>query len=372
MSRLQALFPDGPRSVEPKIDDHHTLRRLNELFGGQRAGLRRAAAVADVPELVRTVRVAQQTAAPIVLPAQSAKAARRGARRPRRDIVNVVAGVIAAAVLGAAGVASMVHSANANPAAEAYAALQADEAAVEDLAQSVRSSRAQTEGRGKDARDDVQSLQAALEGLQPGLVDRTGDTVKLADATVLADAIADADSTAAAIKAIPLPALPADDPPNVDERSLDSIAKAADRNQARTRAWQQLKAPLADAADTLSSTVAAYDARWAATASGFPALAQRMVDQYSNRDRALRDSVTTAAAQVATTKLTQGAGAAVEAYRAAVQALVSAPRQSEPGGTDTTTTGGETPAPAPATPADTGPSPGTPPTPLPEPTLPTG
>ncbi|MDQ4214287.1 hypothetical protein [Microbacterium capsulatum] len=363
MSRLQALFPDGPRSTRIVFDDHHTVRRLNEMFGGERAGLRQVVAVADVPALVRTVQASQRDAAPIVLPAQSAKSTRRGSRGPRRDVVNVTAGVIAAVVLASAGVAGVVHAANANPAADAYAALQAGEAAVEDLAQGVRNSHAQTAARIRDALDDVQSLQAAFVSLQPGLVDRAGDTVRLADSSMLTGAIADAAATTNALKAITLPTLPADDTVRVDERSLDSIAKAADQSQARTRAWQAMTAPLAAISDKVSSTIAAYDARRASVAAAFPTLAARMVDEYSSRDRTLRDAVTAAATRIATTNLAQGGAAAITAYRAAVQALVAAPRQPVAGTTNPETgagttngqqTRGTSPTAAPTTPSDTG------------------
>lgn len=344
MTTLDELFPDGPRRVRGAVnDDHHTLRRLDEMFGAPRAAARTART--DVDALVRTARDAQEDAVPVALPAKPASAS-RSRSRVRRDPVNIAAAVLAVGAMVAAGVLGTVQAANANPAAGALRSLQQSQADVEDLAQGVRDTYGGTADRIAGALSDAAALRAVLVVIASGTT--TGsDSIPIAAPDVVQGAIDEVDGYASALHGIALPALPQEQSPvGVDERSLTAIASAADAAQVQREAWQQSAALLASASAQTDELVAAHERRRDLFAGTFVSGAAQLVADHPGAPRTARDAVVSAAGRIAETRLAGVSGAAaVAAYREAVAALLEGRAVESTGRGVDTGTGGPTPAP---------------------------
>lgn len=322
MSNLSGLFPDGPRAARTTVvDDHHTLNRLQRLFGSPSDASRRELVHTDLPALMETVAAARKDAAPHPMP--KATAARRGRRqRVRIDPLNLTVGAIAVLAVVSLAVFGGAQLANANPAASALRGLEAGEAQLENSADAVRGAHDNLTKLLADAQRDAAEYRTLLDSTAP-VVDIDGNDIDIVDSTARAAAITEADAYIAALGAFEVPALPADyERGRIDEHSLDAIADAVDNTQTQLTAWAAAKPAVDEARAQLQPLIDAHETKRLAFASAFDTAAAPVTGQFDDRPQELLDAVTETAADVAASKLTTGA--ALAAYRAAATALVAA------------------------------------------------
>lgn len=330
MTHLDQLFPDGPRAGDAAtavLDDHHTARRLREMIGEPRQSGTSTGSAADARALADMVQAAARTAVPVS--ADSAESA-RPKKRPRRsvDALTLSAASLAVAALVVAGTVGGIQMATASPAASAVESLEADEAALLNAHQSL-----------KTAQDrlvtdiDVQTAEATQ--LRSALIetstapDPAGELddapIAVTDAAALAAAVAAVDAYSSGLAAFAVPELPTDYVREaIDEDSLVEVGGAIDEVQERLVAMDDATAQARAVREQLDALRPAADAAVDAYAASFVPAARAALDRYPDAEESLRTAVTDAAARVASTDLWAAeARTVLGAYRDAFLALAA-------------------------------------------------
>ncbi|MFB8189651.1 hypothetical protein ACFC14_10030 [Microbacterium sp. NPDC055988] len=330
MTHLDELFPDGPRAGDAGtavLDDHHTARRLREMIGEPRQSGASATSDADARALADMVEAAARTAVPV---GAGSGESSRPKKRPRRsiDAVTLAAASLAVVALVVAGTVGGIQMATASPAASAVESLEADEAALLNAHQSLK-----TAGDRLVADIDAQTAEAAqlrstLTGTSTA-ADPAGELddapLAVTDAAALATALAAVDAYASGLAGITVPSLPADYVrDDIDADSLVEVGGAIDGVQERLVAMDAATAEARAVRERLDALRPTADAAVAAYAASFVPAADAAIARYPDAEDSLRTAVSDAAARVAAADLWTAEGrSALAAYRDAFAALAA-------------------------------------------------
>ena len=337
MATLDDLFPGGRNLRDTPVvhDDHHTVRRLDAMFGDRRADLEVTHRASGRRALVSLVDQAAGGVAPTT--GATAGASEGGSRSRRRiDVLSAaVAGLAVVAVVTTAIVGG-VQAATASPADDALQVLTADEKTIESAESALASARTKVEEdiAAGDAR--AEALRKALPGVStapdpvdipPGETEAPEDAgrIDIIDPAVLATLTAAIETYRKDLAAIELPPLPAEyDPADVDhDDSLDAVAAAIDAAQLRLSEIDGATAAVREVRASVQERNDAFVAQLATFRATFAAAAQTAIDDNPDATQERKDAVTAAATAVADADLRTDAGiAALQAYRDAEFALV--------------------------------------------------
>lgn len=337
MSTLDDLFPDAKehRGAQMVLDDHHTMRRLDQLFGDRRADLDLTHRASARPALVAMVSEAAADAKPTTSLSPLPQGRQRPVRR-RIDLLNV--GVIVTAVVAvvAVVVVGAMQAATASPASEALGTLTADERTISSV--EARLAQAQTQISDEVASADAQAatLRIALEAVReapdpedipPGQSQPPPDagTVPIADDKALDAALAAVDAYREDLADVEPPALPdAYQRRSMDKGSLASVAAAIDAAQLRLTTLDRATAAVRDVRSGLQSRAEAFAAHLKTFTATFLPSAQAAIDDNPDADEEAKDALTAAAARVAAADLTTpDCLDTLSTYRDALVALVT-------------------------------------------------
>ncbi|WP_102194379.1 hypothetical protein [Microbacterium aurantiacum] len=328
MTTLAQLFPQGPRIEEASstFDDHHTVRRLTEMFGDPSEDFDMTRPRASAQRLSQLVEEAVADAAPAVIPAPPVSARKR--RRRRFDGLAMVAASLAVVAVSAAAIVGGVQIANASPADGAMQSLRADEAMIQNAEQAFTSAHERLAARVATSSANGAALRTAIDAARQAPDPRSTQataTIPVLDAALADGVIAEIDRHAAALQGIVLPE--SVDPyvrGDIDEDSLSEVGVAIDAAQAQLASLDEVTAELRDDRTALDALDAQHVANLEALAVSFTALGAKAIEDNPDADAVLRDAVSNAAAHVVSTKLSGVEGAAaVTAFRDAVVALVT-------------------------------------------------
>jgi len=337
MSTLDDIFPDAKehRAAQVVLDDHHTMRRLDQLFGDRRADVDLTHRASARPALVAMVNQAAADAKPV----RSVPPVPPGRQRPVRrriDLLNAGIAALAVLALATAGVVGGMQAATASPASEALGVLAADERTISSV--EARLTEAQSQITDEVAAADAQSatLRTALEAVReapdpadipPGESEPPADagTIPIADSTALDAALAAVDGYRKDLAAVTSPVLP--DPyhrTSMDKGSLTSVAAAIDAAQLRlteldaaTAAVREVRSGLQSRADALAAQLKTFTATFVPTAKA-------AIEDNTDAGQDAKDALTAAAAAVAAADLMSPEGqSALSTYRTALVALVA-------------------------------------------------
>jgi len=336
MSTLDDLFPDGALRREERVvlDDHHTTRRLGELFGDRRADLDVTHRASDRRGLVAMVNGAASDAKPL----SSAPPARGTGRRPRRrpDLINIGMAGVAAIALVTAGVVGGVQAATASPADDALRVLRADEKTIESATAGLESSRTRITYALADDDAKAAALGAAVtdarEAADPADIPEgetdapeDADRIAIGDAKATDAVLAAVDAYRADLKGFALPEMPAAyAKAGVADDSLTDVAAAIDAAQLQLTAIDRASAEVRQVRTAIDERRAGFATAVATFAATFPAAAKTAIDEHPDAAQEFKDAVTSAADAVAGADLLTDAGAAtLAAYRDAAVALAA-------------------------------------------------
>jgi hypothetical protein len=330
MTDLNELFPDGPRAGDAGtavLDDHHTARRLREMIGEPRQVGASTGSVADARALADMVQAAARTAVPVAVVSGEPM---RKKKRPRRsvDAVTLSAASLAVVALVVAGTVGGIQMATASPAASAVESLEADEAALLNAQQSLKTAhdRLVTDIDAQTA--EAAQLRSALTetSTAPDPAGGLDDApIAVTDASALAAAVAAVDAYSRGLAAITVPELPAgyvrDD---IDEDSLVEVGGAIDGVQERLVAMDDATAEARAVREQLDALRPTADPAVKAYAASFGPAAQAALARYPDAEESLRTAVTDAAVRVASADLwAADARSVLSAYRDAYVALAA-------------------------------------------------
>ncbi|UNK70120.1 hypothetical protein [Microbacterium sp. H1-D42] len=346
MSTLEQLFPDGPRrtdaSADQVVDDHHTARRLDDLFGGdRRTDLDQTRRASARPALVAMVNDAVADARPLgTVPPVS----KPDTRRPRRrvDWLTVSAAALAVVAIAAAGTIGGVQMATASPADDALRVLAVDEKTIETATSGLVSSTTRLTESIAESDASAEALRRVLESVRDATdpadipegeteAPEDADTIAIADPAALDVALAAIKSYRTDLAAFEVPAMPAEYArASVDTGSLSGVASAIDEAQQQLNEIDRVSAEVRTVRAAVDTRAAAFAAQLATFAKTFPAVAQKAVDAHPDAEQELKDAVIAAGAAVAASDLQSDAAPATLAeYRDAVAALAAGQVQVE-------------------------------------------
>lgn len=332
MTRLDQLFPDGPRAEGVPafvVDDRHTVNRLTQLIGAPRSTVTRVPAT-DVVGLAGMV----DRAAADTRPAEASRAVlvRGSRRRPHRrvDVLTISTAALAVVAVVTAAVVGGIQAASASPAADSLKVLESDEAEIQNATQALSSGIDRLNEQVRTERADAAALKTALETMR-SVPDPTRwewedpRTVPLVGAAALDAAIAEQDAYIAALAAVDLPAkVGSYTRADIDEDSLDEVATAIDDAQTALGEIDDAAAALRDARTRVGAVVDAHAAKLQAYADTYATLATTLVEDNGDAERPLRDAVSTAGAAVVSSRLAGPAGVeALMTFRDAAIALMA-------------------------------------------------
>jgi hypothetical protein len=337
MSTLDDLFPDGGRRTPEQVtsDEQHSSRRLDELFGDRRADLDKTHRASDRPELVAMVNQAAATAArthAAVTPALPDNR-RRG---HHIDFLSVGLAGLAVLALAAAGLVGGVQAANASPADDAMRVLTADEKTIESATAGLESAGTKVADAIAEADASAAALPGALDAVReapdpadipPGESEPPADagTIPIADAAALATMITAVESYRSDLAAFALPASP--EPyqrKRVDEGSLTEVASAIDAAQLHLTKLDDATAAVRTLRSDVQARADAFDVQLKAFAATFVPTAKAAIDDHPDAGAKSRDALTRAAEAAAAADLTTPDGAAaLQSYRTALVDLVA-------------------------------------------------
>ncbi|MEV4773875.1 hypothetical protein [Microbacterium sp. LWH12-1.2] len=328
MTTLAQLFPQGPRIEEASttFDDHHTVRRLTEMFGDPSDDFDMTRPRASVQRLSQLVEEAVADAAPATIPAPPASAKRR--RRRRFDGLAAAAASLAIVGVATAGIVGGVQMANASPADGVMQSLRADEAMIQNAEQAFMSAHDRLSAKAVAGEANAAALRTAVDGARTAPDPRSTDgaaTIAILDAVLADGIIAEIDRHAAALQAVVLPE-PVDPyvRNDIDEDSLSEVGVAIDDAQAQLAELDAATAELREGRTKVEDLDAQHATTLEGLAASFTALGIKAIEENPDAEAPLRDAVTAAAAHVVSSKLGGAEGAAaVTAYRDAVVALVT-------------------------------------------------
>lgn len=330
MTHLDELFPDGPRAGDAGtavLDDHHTARRLREMIGEPRQSRAAATSDADARALADMVQAAARTAVPVGAgsgePSRSKKRARRSV-----DAVTLSAAALAVVSLVVAGTVGGIQMATASPAASAVESLEADEAALLNAHQSLKTAQDRLVADIDAQTAEAAQLRSALTGTSTapdpaGEID--DEPLVVTDAAALAAALAAVDAYVSGLAAITLPELPAQYArADIDEDSLVEVGGAIDGVQERLVAMDDATAEARAVREKFDALRPTADVAVDAYAASFVPAAAAAITRYPDGEESLRTAVTDAAARVAAADLWTAEGrSALAAYRDAYVALAA-------------------------------------------------
>ena len=329
MTALSELFPDGPRasgSGGAVLDDHHTARRLREMIGDPRENVV-ARPAADTRVLAEMVESAARTA----LPVSTGPTAFEGARkRPPRSFDALTASSVALAVVAVVVAATVggIQTATASPASSAMDSLEADEAAVQNAYQSLKTAHDRLLADVETQTADAALLRSALTETST-VVDPAGepgeDVLAVSDPAALSAAIAAIDSYVAGLAAIIIPELPAQyERGPVDEESLVAVGGAIDEVHEGLVVLDEASAQARGLRTQLEALRPPAVSAATAYATSFVPAAAAASGRYPDADPELQTALTAAAARIASVDLWSAVGrAALVAYRDAFAALAA-------------------------------------------------
>lgn len=330
MTHLDELFPDGPRAGDAGtavLDDHHTARRLREMIGEPRQSRAAATSDADARALADMVQAAARTAVPVGAgsgePSRSKKRARRSV-----DAVTLSAAALAVVSLVVAGTVGGIQMATASPAASAVESLEADEAALLNAHQSLKTAQDRLVADIDAQTAEAAQLRSALTGTStaPDPAGELDDApLAVTDAAALTAALAAVDAYASGLAAITLPELPAQYArADIDEDSLVEVGGAIDGVQERLVAMDDATAEARAVREKFDALRPTADVAVDAYAASFVPAAAAAITRYPDGEESLRTAVTDAAARVAAADLWTAEGrSALAAYRDAYVALAA-------------------------------------------------
>lgn len=330
MTALSDLFPDGPRvgaGDTTVLDDHHTARRLREMIGEPRESGAPARSLADTRELVDMVQAAARTAVPVSADAGTSE---RPKRRPRRrlDALTVSVAGLAVVTMVVAATVGGIQVATASPAASALESLEADEAAVQNAYQSLKTARDRLVA-------DVEAQSAEIGVVRSALTDTStapdpaggpeDAPLAVSDDTALAAALAALDTYAAGLASFTVPESPAEYVrAEIDEDSLVEVGGAIDGVQERLVALDEATAEARTVRSQLDALRPPAEAAVDAYAASFVPAADAAIARYPDAEQTLRTAASAAAARVASADLWTADGrSALAAYRDAYVALAA-------------------------------------------------
>lgn len=330
MTHLDDLFPDGPRAGDAGsvvLDDHHTARRLREMIGEPRQSGAAATSDADARALADMVQAAARTAVPV---GAGSGESSRSKKRPRRsvDAVTVSAASLAVVALVVAGTVGGIQMATASPAASAVESLEADEAALLNAHQSLKTAQDRLIADIDAQTAEVAPLRSALTATStaPDPAGEPDDApIAVTDAAALATALAAVDAYASGLAAITVPELPAEYArADIDEDSLVEVGGAIDGVQERLVAVDDATAEARAVRERFDALRPVADVAVDAYAASFVPAAAAALGRYPDGEESLRAAVTAAAARVAAADLWTVEGrSALAAYRDAFVALAA-------------------------------------------------
>ncbi|MDQ0613801.1 hypothetical protein QF046_001442 [Microbacterium sp. W4I4] len=337
MSTLDDIFPDAKehRDAQVVLDDHHTMRRLDQLFGDRRADLDLTHRASSRPALVSLVNQAAADAKPT----RSASPGPQGKQKPVRrriDLLNV--GVVALAVVAVvtAGVVGGMQAATASPASEALGVLTADERTISSV--EARLVEGQTQIADDIAAADAQAaaLRTALEAVReapdpedipPGQSEPPADagTIPIADGKALDAALAAVDGYRKDLAAVEPPSLPdAYKRKSMDKGSLTSVAAAIDAAQLQLTELDRATASAREVRAAVQSRGEAFASQLKTFTATFVPTTQAAIDDNPDAGQDVKDALTVAAGAVAAADLTTPDGlATLSGYRTALIELVA-------------------------------------------------
>lgn len=296
------------------------------MIGEPRENRAQARPIANADELRRMVDAAAATAVPVGADAEEPT---RPAKRMRRrlDTVALSAGVLAVVAVVSAGTVAAVQVATASPAASSLESLQADEAAIQNAYQSLKSTRDRIVADIQTQTTDAAALRGALVATSttPDPASDQAEVLPVTDPAALTQALAGVDAYTQGLAAVSVPELPAEySRPEIDEDSLAEVGSAIDAAQEQlilldaangeVRAIETQVQALRAPAEQVMSTFAAT----------FPGAAQAANDRYPDAEEALRVALTDAAARVAGADLWEPANVAtLSVYRDAFGAVAA-------------------------------------------------
>ncbi|MEJ1089352.1 hypothetical protein WDU99_13610 [Microbacterium sp. Mu-80] len=334
MTTLDDLFPDGPRqTAAPVVDDHHTVRRLDAMFGDRRADLDRTHRASARPALVAMVDGAVADARPL---GEVPPVSRPDTRRRRRfDAFSVVAGGLAVAALVVTGAIGGVQLATASPADDALSALAADEKTIDSAMAGLESAHARLAESITEADAAAAALPAELQQVRevtdpadipPGWTEVPEDAgvIAIADPDALDAALTAVETYRTDLAAIALPEAPAAYArADIDADSLTDVATAIDAAQLQLAQIDQATAALRETRAEVDALTTQFEAELAVFTGTFPGVAQTAVEQHPDAEPELAEAVIAAGQSVARADLLDAQGkAALVPYRDAVVALV--------------------------------------------------
>ncbi|BDZ39232.1 hypothetical protein [Microbacterium suwonense] len=337
MTTLDDLFPDGKHrpGAHAVADDHHTVRRLDELFGDRRTDLERTHRASARPALIAMVNSAAADATSLPEAPQTPHSTPRHRRR-RIDVVNVAAAGLAVVAVVAAGVMGGVQIATASPASDALHVLSADEKTIESATAGLEAAHSRLIDAIADADAAAEALRPALQQVREatdpadipeGWADAPEDagTIPIADGKALDTVLAAIDTYQKELAAFTVPELPAVyTPSNVDSESLTEVAAAIDAAQLQLNAIDRSSAEVRTVRTAVDARAATFAGQVSAFAATFPGVAKGVIEQHPDAEQELKDAVTAAAAAVSGADLLTADGAAtLPAYRDAVVAVVA-------------------------------------------------
>ncbi|MFJ2502909.1 hypothetical protein [Microbacterium sp. NPDC087592] len=330
MTHLNDLFPDGPRAGDAGsvvLDDHHTARRLREMIGEPRQSGAAATSDADARALADMVQAAARTAVPV---GAGSGESSRSKKRPRRsvDAVTLSAASLAVVALVVAGTVGGIQMATASPAASAVESLEADEAALLNAHQSLKTAQDRLIADIDAQTAEVAPLRSALTATStaPDPAGEPDDVpIAVTDAAALATALAAVDAYASGVAAITVPELPAEYArADIDEDSLVEVGGAIDGVQERLVALDIATAEARAVRERFDALRPTADVAVDAYAASFVPAAAAAIARYPDAEESLRAAVTDAAARVAAADLWTVEGrSALAAYRDAFVALAA-------------------------------------------------
>lgn len=330
MTALSDLFPDGPRAGDAGaavLDDHHTAWRLREMIGEPRANTSSIRPLADTTQLIDMVEAARRSAVSVAVRTDEPERAPRRVRR-RVDALTLSAAVVAVVAVVAATTVGGIQMATASPAASALESLEADEAAVQNAAQSLKTAHDRLVADIDAQSADITALRGALTSTAT-VPDPAGGPedapLAVSDDTARTAALAALDTYAAGLAAIVVPDLPREyERPDIDEDSLVEVGGAIDGVQERLVALDEATAEARALRTQLDALRPPADAAVDALAASFGSMADAAVARYPDADEAMRVAVSDAAARIAGADLWGADGrAALAAYRDAFAALAA-------------------------------------------------
>lgn len=296
------------------------------MIGEPRENRAQARPIANTNELIRMVDAAARTAVPVsagaVEPDRPAKRVRR-----RVDGLAMTAAALAVVAVVTAGTIGAVQVATASPAASSLESLQADEAAIQNAYQALKTTSDRIAADIQKQAADATALRGALVATSttPDPGSEEAEPLPVTDPAALSTALEGIDSYTTGLAAVSLPELPAEYArPDIDTESLVEVGSAIDAAQEQLIVLDAATAELRTLESQVGSLGAPAEAAVKTYTATFPGAAQAANDRYPDADEALRTALTDAATRVAEADLWQPANVAtLTVYRDAFGAVAA-------------------------------------------------